>query len=113
MRRGLSVEVKEREGDPARGPARYSVRVSETWNISESDWNLTHASAGTSEVPCDPSAVPLTAEPEVSERTWFAVTVPRTTSAPALDLTLQNKEDGRTQCIRIPVEGEEIEWRRL
>jgi hypothetical protein len=118
MRPGLSVNLKERQGDPVRGEgARYGVDIQ-----SPDEWKVVRASIATSEAPCGVNVDALTVDAQPQRgfstahggpaRTSSGVTVPGGADARALDLTISNSAEVTT-CVRLPVEGEEVAWRRL
>jgi hypothetical protein len=114
LREGATVRVEEREGDPAKGETtRYSVRI----ESRDTTPTIARASAVTSGTRCAPGAVPLASDEEIPR--WhalhagtFGVTVPGGTTAPALDLLVHGAAEPPT-CMRVPVEGDEIAWRRV
>jgi hypothetical protein len=123
FRDGLSVELEEREGDPSKNqPVRYGVQIA-----SDDDPAIARASVGTSEERCAPGETPLAVDVEdqggTDKHRWslsarghddtFGVTVPAGTPAPAVDFALKGSPSGSSTCVRVPVEGDEIAWRRL
>jgi hypothetical protein len=114
LREEASVRLKEREGDQAKGTAtRYAVDL----ESREKKPSIERASAGTSVTRCAPDEAPLATDLETplwgAERYGtFGVTVPAGTRAPALDLFI-TADAGSSTCVRVPVEGDEIAWRRV
>jgi hypothetical protein len=114
LREGASVRVEEREGDPAKGATtRYGLRI----ESRDTTPTIARASAAASETRCAPGAAPLASDEEIPQ--WhdahsgtFGVTVPGGATAPALDLQVQGATEPPT-CMRVPVEGDEIAWRRV
>ena len=117
MRPGISVKLTDRDGDPTRGPTRYSVALAHSWAPRAYSWTIVRAYPGTSATPCAAEAVPLPLTPESPllgdhGLQAFGIAVAPATGASALDLVLDDRA-GQTPCLRIPVEGEDVVWRRV
>jgi len=114
LREGATVRVEEREGDPAKGATtRYGLRI----ESHDTTPIIARASAVASETRCAPDATPLASDEEIprghdAHAGTFGVTVPGGVTAPALDLVVQGAAAPPT-CMRVPVEGDEIAWRRV
>jgi hypothetical protein len=114
FREEASVRLKEREGDQAKETAtRYAVDL----ESREKRPSIERASTGASVTRCAPDEAPLATDLE--KPLWgderygtFGVTVPARTRTPALDLFI-TADAGSSTCVRVPVEGDEIAWRRV